>query len=375
MRHAQLSIRITFGLLAIAVSVLLMAVLLGLVSPGSLSEQAWFGSARDPRLSLFLFYATALFAAFYCYLSRSLQTWDPARAVPARVQSALDTLSDGVIVLDEFECLVLVNASFAQLHGKPAAELVGLPASLFAWTLPNNSHELLPWQHSLRTGEECHDRRIGLKMNPAEPRIFRVNSTPLRDEQGRLAGAMATFVDVTTMERGRQALCDILRELSDSRDDIKRQNQELQVLATFDPLTNCLNRRAFFEKFETHWKNADRYKVPLTCLMVDLDHFKSINDRFGHPAGDQVLQRVGQVLLQTARDSDLVCRYGGEEFCVLMPHTNLEQGTLAARRIHTAIAEVDFGAFQVTASIGLAERDLQHRQPHDLLNEADRCLY
>jgi diguanylate cyclase (GGDEF)-like protein/PAS domain S-box-containing protein len=376
MRHAQLTTRITIGLLAIVLSVLLIASLLGLLPQSSFASPNWLNAVWNPQIRFLLFCLSALFAAYYCFIQRSLTQWDPSRAIPERVQSALNTLSEGVIVLDESESLVLVNSSFAKMHGKTSEDLVGLPVSMLRWIAPGEEREIkFPWRTSLRTGAEQHDCRIGLHVGDAEPKIFRVNTTPIRDEEGRLAGAMATFVDLTSMERGRQALCDILRDLSESREDIKRQNQELQVLAMFDPLTNCLNRRAFFERFETHWKSAERYHVPLSCLMLDLDHFKDINDKYGHDQGDLVLKRVGQVITKTARETDVVCRYGGEEFCVLMPHTSLEQADLAAQRLHAAIAACEFEHFQITASIGVAEKTGESKEPHELLKQADRCLY
>ena len=87
----------------------------------------------------------------------------------------------------------------------------------------------------------------------------------------------------------------MLKALEKSRDEIRRQNQALQVLATQDPLTRCLNRRAFFERFEMEYNRAQRYGHNLSCIMVDIDHFKLINDKYGHPVGDKVLQKVSSI--------------------------------------------------------------------------------
>ena len=97
----------------------------------------------------------------------------------------------------------------------------------------------------------------------------------------------------------------MLDNLSQSRDEIRRQNTELERLATQDPLTMCLNRRSFFQQFETHWNRSQRYGHPLSCVLMDLDYFKSINDLHGHSVGDLVLQKVAAALNQEVRDTDL----------------------------------------------------------------------
>src|SRR5208283_182271 len=103
--------------------------------------------------------------------------------------------------------------------------------------------------------------------------------------RGECRGALATFDDVAKIEQQNIELARMVSELKESRDEIQRQNRELYQLATYDPLTRCLNRRSFFEKLETHWASAVRYHHPISFVMVDVDHFKSVNDRFGHSTG------------------------------------------------------------------------------------------
>ena len=105
------------------------------------------------------------------------------------------------------------------------------------------------------------------------------------------------------------------------------------MLATRDPLTGCQNRRSFYEALETHWNASQRHGHSLGFLMVDLDHFKAINDNHGHSAGDVVLQKMSAVLKSSVRNCDLVCRYGGEEFCVLMPDVTLDQAVAGAEHL------------------------------------------
>jgi len=109
--------------------------------------------------------------------------------------------------------------------------------------------------------------------------------------------------------------------------------------------------------------------------MVDIDHFKSINDTFGHQTGDGVLQKVAQVVQTTARDGDLVCRYGGEEFVVLLPHIDIDDAERAAERFREALESTSFPNLRVTASLGVSALSLGAHDPQALLEQADKCLY
>lgn len=312
---------------------------------------------------------------FYLFLRHLLQHLDPNKAVPDRVRTALDTLAEGLIVMDERERIVLANEAFSRIVDVEREQLLGKKPSQFGWVLGQDSEiQTLPWLDSLEHQRDQRD--VSLSIQAAEePRVFRVNSTNVNDENGDQRGVLATFNDITAIEKSRSALRRTLEELCVSRDEIQRQNKELQVLATSDPLTGCLNRRSFFEKFDTHWDSAERYGHPLSCVMVDIDHFKSINDTYGHAAGDDVLREVGRVLRAEARDSDLVCRYGGEEFVVLMPSTNMDAAADVAERFRLAMAALQFPDFTITASLGVGERCDATPDPQSLMNEADKCLY
>ncbi len=109
--------------------------------------------------------------------------------------------------------------------------------------------------------------------------------------------------------------------------------------------------------------------------MVDVDHFKKINDKYGHSAGDQVLQGVSKILRTLARETDLVCRYGGEEFCILLPHTDITAAARAAERYRAAIEAERCGAVTVTASLGCSSLHLGARDPQEILDQADKALY
>jgi len=152
----------------------------------------------------------------------------------------------------------------------------------------------------------------------------------------------------------------------------------LNILARSDPLTGLLNRRTFFELMEKEWARSCRSDRPLCCVMIDIDFFKRINDTAGHPAGDAVLTTLARRLEGCCRTNDYVCRYGGEEFCVLLGETNRQGASLWAERCRAAIAEtpckVGEADLQVTASLGVAQRRDDDDSPEQLLDRADQAL-
>ena len=231
-----------------------------------------------------------------------------------------------------------------------------------------------PWTRSIREGTTQTGDVLHVRVKGSRPRTFKVSAAPIFDDKGNCEGALTSFDDVTALEERNAQLTEMLDKLKESRDKIRQQNQELEVLATRDPLTSALNRRSFFEYFEKQWRASQRYGHPLSCVMVDIDHFKSINDNHGHSVGDQVLQRVSAVL-QKVRDCDIVCRYGGEEFCVLLPHAAIGDAAAAAERYRCALEETSFGEMSITASLGVSSIELGAETPQQLLDEADKCLY
>jgi diguanylate cyclase (GGDEF)-like protein len=155
---------------------------------------------------------------------------------------------------------------------------------------------------------------------------------------------------------------------------------EVQRLATLDGLTSTFNRRHFMQLAQIQYDNARRLKHPLTAMMLDVDHFKRVNDRYGHHVGDQVLRTLAERCKSALRSGDVLGRYGGEEFAILLPGTSQQNAaTVLAERIRRKVAEdpidTDAGAVKVTVSVGVAEMDEEMSRPEDLFKRADAALY
>lgn len=161
---------------------------------------------------------------------------------------------------------------------------------------------------------------------------------------------------------------------------LREARRQLETLATTDTLTGLWNRRVILERLEEEQERHRRSGEPLTCLMLDVDHFKGVNDRFGHVAGDKVLRELGTALKAALRTYDIVGRYGGEEFLVVLPGTDLETGRLTAERVRTAVsASIQVGPADgpresITVSLGLAEM-FADESVNQLLIRADLALY
>ncbi len=203
--------------------------------------------------------------------------------------------------------------------------------------------------------------------------------SPLLDDQGNcqyICGISRLISDRKQMERALRLTNDHLQE---QLQKVENLHTLLREQAMRDPLTNLYNRRYLEESLNRELIRAEREHYPVSVVMLDIDHFKKLNDSYGHPAGDEVLRQLAKLLQDQARLSDIPCRYGGEEFLLVLPHTNTAIAMERAEQWRQAFAglQVPFAGLQLQTSLsaGVASYPDHGQSAADLINAADRALY
>ena len=261
--------------------------------------------------------------------------------------------------------LLFYNRSFAQRFG----------VSEYAW-LGRTDEQL--WSRKLTKSVRTHDLEVmaGGRMVETEENIRNSDGTvsslrsfkfPCHDSAGNVLLA-GVAVDVSE-EVAHQV------ELERYHRELEEANDQLRKLAVTDELTGLRNRRSFEERMVMEFSMARRRKRELSVLLIDVDNFKTINDRWGHAAGDEVLRRLGMILRTTVRLPDLPARYGGEEFVVLLPESGEESAMGLARRVMQRVAAEDWDNEPLTISVGMAAMNESLESGFQLVELADEALY
>jgi diguanylate cyclase (GGDEF)-like protein len=212
---------------------------------------------------------------------------------------------------------------------------------------------------AIASGEVSIDEEIEIECFDGSHKFILHSALPVRDEAGGVAGVIVVNHDIT--ER-------------------KHLEEQLRTLVDRDPLTGAWNRRALFEFLSGEIARARRHRTPLAVVMFDIDHFKRVNDRYGHQAGDAVLARLAEVVRAELRGGDRLVRYGGEEFLVIAPGIGLKQAAALASRLRRMVAATRFEALpRITCSFGAcayekdADADALIRRVDDLLYAAKQA--
>lgn len=335
---------------------------------------------------IFLF-AAGGFLFHRAFLGRSMDEQAMGGIVPKRIKEAFDSLAEGVLILDESGKIAHANKAFKESCCMQSYMLAGTWLHDLDWFSymddTSVAENALPWLRVLRTGDALLGTKLTLRTSDDIQRSYVVNCTPLHDSSDEAGeeylGVIVTLDNLTELEKRNATLKRSLSELEQTNQSIDVKNRELELLASRDSLTNCLNRRAFTERYNTVHQEAIEKEAPLVCMMIDIDHFKRINDNYGHALGDKVIKFVARVLEGQLRQNDLLGRYGGEEFCIVLENTSLEQAVSAAERMRKEIAAGDaslFGcALRTTASFGVVSMSGVGVGSDELIHRADKALY
>lgn len=202
----------------------------------------------------------------------------------------------------------------------------------------------------------------------------------LRTSDGITLGTLC--VEDTEVRRPSERQLDLLQRLAHQAMqliELRAARRELQHQAHTDPLTGLANRRALFERLQQEVARSRRHPLALSLVVIDVDHFKAVNDRHGHAVGDMVLQAVADLLIQRSRESDLLARFGGEEFCAVLTDSDLDQALNWAERARSSIEQLRFSGLpdlRITASFGVARLAEQDELTSDVLfSQADQAVY
>lgn len=291
--------------------------------------------------------------------------------------AALGATVNGVAISDPRGRCEWINPGFTAITGYTEADIVGQLLSVLKSGVHGDAFYRELWE-TISAGRHWHgeitNRRKDGKLYVEEQSI-----TPVRNLDGEIAHFVAIKQDVTA----RRAMEDELRfaneRLRNQLTEIQALQAQLREQAIRDPLTGLHNRRFLSESLDREIARAEREARPIAFALMDIDHFKHVNDTYGHGAGDGVLMALAALLRDTTRRSDIVCRYGGEEFIVLMPGMAAEAAVKRAdewrERFAATIVRIDEIEIRATLSVGLAHFPAHGRDGPEVLRAADEALY
>jgi diguanylate cyclase (GGDEF)-like protein/PAS domain S-box-containing protein len=289
--------------------------------------------------------------------------------VPVARTRIIESMSDGILVLDSQNRIVDINPAMENFLNRKPDTLLGKPAS--------EAMELwIDRDGSLFNSQETHTE---LRIPDSPSRYLDLRVTPLYNSDQHLTGRLMVFRDVTERKLVEKKLRLANDRLQSQLIEIGTLQSKLRAQAIHDPLTDVFNRRYLDETFDRELARAAREDYPVSVIMLDIDHFKKINDSYGHEAGDIVLKTLARNLVARNRRGDFVCRFGGEEFVVVMPNMPVETAYQRAQELRAALnsMRVPYGRFHLTMTIsmGIASYPANGMDRESVLRSADRAMY
>lgn len=256
------------------------------------------------------------------------------------------------------------------------------------------------WHDRIQNGEFAVVMMTGLDDKDIKRRALDLGAIDLLNKPVQIENMTARIDNLLRMKSYRDSLLQRTEELNalnqrlmmeikareKVEDDLRNVNAELvgknellEELAIHDQLTGLHNRRFFDDKLEEYTRLCLRAKQPLSCIMLDLDHFKPVNDNYGHQSGDYVLKTLASAISEIVRTTDVLARYGGEEFILLLPYTKLVDGLILAEKLRALVEETEFEFenhhLSITISLGISELMEDEYDSFSLVSRADRALY
>jgi len=289
--------------------------------------------------------------------------------MPVAHSVLIDSMTEGVIVLDAQDRILEMNPAAAQFLGLSAPDAAGRRAR----------EVLTAWREITRPFWDQHDIRTEALVTGDIPRTIDLKITPLVDGRKHTLGRLMVFRDITMRKQNEAILKDANKQLNEQLREISVLRDQLREQATRDPLTNLFNRRYLEESLRQELARALRENYPVCMIMLDIDRFKLVNDSCGHKVGDDVLQALASLIINKIRRFDVACRFGGEEFVIVMPMLALETARERAELLRTEFESMSLPCSGLqahpTISIGVACYPFDGTDSDALIGAADRALY
>jgi diguanylate cyclase (GGDEF)-like protein/PAS domain S-box-containing protein len=342
-----------------------LVILAGSIIPiaASIFLQTKYTELADLDLAPISFGVSSVLCAYAVFLHPFMDL------VPVARGHLIESMSDGVLVLDEHGRIVDINPAMQNILDEEPASYLGQNAAVILKQWEQNIDQLL---NGIETRTEL---RIAKK--PSSYLDLRI--TPLYDDNHRMNGRLMVFRDVTDRKEVEKDLRRAMDRLQSQLIEIGVLQSQLREQAIRDVLTNLFNRRYLEETLERELARATRESYPLCVIMMDLDYFKNVNDTYGHEAGDVVLKTLAETVTKQSRHGDFVCRYGGEEFVLVMPNIGIETATERAEDLHATInaLNIPYGRFNLTTTIsmGIAWYPAHGATKEALMRAADMAMY
>ena len=342
-----------------------LIILIGSVIPfaASLFTQARYEELADLDMAPMSFSVMSILYAYAVFRHQFMDLLPVARG------RLIENMSDGVLVVDGMGRIVDINPAMKSFLDDEPAALIGR----------NISEVLNLWSHDVDQLLEGFETRTELKFRGKPTRYLDLRITPLYNDDNVMNGRLIVFRDVTDRKIVEQNLRRAMDRLQTQLIEIGTLQSKLREQAIRDALTNVFNRRYLEETLERELARAERESYPLCLIMMDLDYFKDVNDTHGHEAGDVVLKALSETVMRQSRHGDFVCRYGGEEFVLVMPNIGIETARQRAEELHQIVnsLNIPYGNFNLTTTIsmGVAAYPEHGKSKEELLRAADRAMY